>query len=59
MKLQIPSSKLQGSTKHQAPRATWHSRLGAWSLELPWDLEIEPWSFPSFRTRHSALRVTS
>src|SRR5256885_5797144 len=45
-KLQAPSSKSQGSTKHQAPGAIAHDNIGIWNLELLWSLELGIWSFP-------------
>ena len=48
MKLQIPSSKLQRSTKHQAHNLT-PAILGAWSLKFLWSLELGIWSFVNVR----------
>ena len=51
MKSQAPSSKLQINLKLQAPNGlagqpTQARHLGAWSLELLWNLELGIWSFP-------------
>jgi len=55
MKLQIPSSKLQGRSKLQAPGCAhelWSFKhgasmeLGAWNLELLSSLESGTWNLP-------------
>src|SRR5437867_1396402 len=45
MKLQAPSSKLQGNIKSQAPNHSPGYRLGIWCLELFWGLMFGVWSF--------------
>src|ERR1043165_707479 len=44
-KLQTPSTKLQISSKSQAPKACAHVQFGVWCLEFPWSLELGAWSF--------------
>src|SRR3954465_10779495 len=44
VKLQTPSSKLQGTSKHQAPNTTRKGDFGIWSLVFLWSLELGVWS---------------
>src|SRR5436305_4847610 len=46
MKFQTLSSRLQRSTKSQAPNSTSsNARRGAWSLKFLWCLELGSWCF--------------
>ena len=55
-KHQVPSSRETPSPKAQAPKSPWppvRFRVGAWTLELIWSLELGAWSFAA---RHSSPR---
>jgi|GEM_PF-3084320 len=45
MKIQIPSSKLQGSSKHQAPNmGVALVDFDYWNLEFLWSLDVGAWN---------------
>jgi hypothetical protein len=44
MKLQAPTSKIQRSTKPQAPNGA-SGGFGDWKLDVPWSLELGAWNF--------------
>src|SRR5436190_16758827 len=48
-KRQIPTSKLQRSSNHQAKR---HRRIEDWSFKFLWMLELGIWSFSSPARHH-------